>query len=95
MPTIYQITIIALLTAFIILGATKTEIRYKVRDAFDSLYLKRKIKLYVLIASMLNCDYCFSFWMSLLISIVAFIISRDTTWLLTPILSTPIARFLL
>lgn len=95
MPTIYQIVIVALLSAFIILGATKTGIRDKVRDIFDALYFTYEQKLFKLIASMLDCDYCFSFWMSLFICIIAFALTFDLTWLIVPVLSTPLTRFLL
>lgn len=95
MPTIHQIIFITLLSAFIILGAMKTEIRYKVRDIFDALYFTCERKLFKLIASMLDCDYCLSFWLSLSIAIIAFILTKDSSWLLTPFLATPLIRFLL
>lgn len=88
MPTIYQIIIAALTTAFIILFANKSEIRIKLRDWCD-------IKKLSLIAKMLDCDFCLSFWMNLLFAIVCTFISCDASWLFIPIFSTPLTRFLL
>lgn len=73
----------------------KTEYRYKVRDYFDVLFNRTGKKYFKLISDMLDCDYCLSFWVSLSIAIVAFILTLDYTWLITPILTTPLIRFLL
>lgn len=95
MPTIHQIILTTLLSAFIILGAMKTEIRYKIRDYFDILSNRTEKKQFKLVSDMLDCDYCLSFWLSLSIAITAFILTKDSSWLLTPFLAAPLIRFLL
>lgn len=48
-----------------------------------------------LISELLGCDYCLSFWIS---AIFAVSVSLATQWpeaLMIPVISTPIARFLL
>lgn len=86
---------IVLLAAFIILWAMKTEYRYKVRDYFDTLSNRTGKKYLKLVSNMLDCDYCLSFWVSLTIAVLAFAITHDYSWLLTPFLTTPLIRFLL
>jgi hypothetical protein len=87
MSTIYQTIIVALLAAFIILFIGKTEIRIKLRDFND------KHGLY-LIANMLDCDFCLSFWTCLFVTIgVSFIGYRPD--LLVVLCATPITRYLL
>ncbi len=88
MPTIYKIIIIALLVAFIILFANKSEIRIKLRDFCD----EHKMPL---IAKMLDCDFCLSFWAGVILSIAFAIATKDISCILIPFLSTPITRFLL
>lgn len=88
MPTIYQIIILALLASFILLFLTKTGYRYNLRDFY---YLAGFLK----IAKMLDCDFCFSFWLSLALAILLAILYRDLSWAAVPIFSTPLTRFLL
>lgn len=95
MPTIYKIIILSLLVTFIILLASKTEIRYKVRDYFDVIADKYKCEHIRLISKMLDCDFCFSFWLSLLVSSIFATFTADLNWLYIPFLSTPLTRFLL
>lgn len=95
MPTIYQIIHITLLSSFVILLATKTECRYKARDFFDVLSNRTRKKYLKLVSDMLDCDFCLSFWVSLIFAIVAFIITLDYSWLITPFLATSLIRFLL
>ena len=52
MPTIHQIIFVALFSAFIILGAMKTEIRYKIRDYFDILSNRTEKKQFKLVSDM-------------------------------------------
>lgn len=87
MPTIYQIVILALITAFIVLVMSKTEARYKLRDWCDEKGLKQ-------IAKMFDCDFCLGFWSAVAIAIVITIITADIGWLTAPILSAPLTRFL-
>lgn len=88
MPTIYQIIIVALAAAFIVLVAIKTQTRYKVRDLCDVHGLK-------LIAQMLDCDFCFGFWSGVAVAIVLSIITLDLTWITVPIFSSPLTRYLI
>ena len=85
MPTIHQIIFTTLLSAFIILGAMKTEIRYKIRDYFDILSNRTEKKQFKLVSDMLDLS----------IAIIAFILTKDSSWLLTPFLAAPLIRFLL
>lgn len=87
MPTIYQIVILALIAAFIVLVMSKTEARYKLRDRCDEKGLKQ-------IAKMLDCDFCFGFWSAVVVAIVITIVTADVGWLVSPFLSAPITRFL-
>lgn len=88
MPTIYQIIITALIASFLILFATTSNIRYLIRDWCD-------VKKLSLIAKMLDCDFCFSFWANFIIAVILAIIMQDTSYLFIPMFSTPITRFLL
>lgn len=88
MPTLYQIILVALAASFIILFATKTEIRYSARDFCDSKKLS-------IIAEMLDCDLCLSFWMSLIVSIIFTLVTKDVQFIFASLFAAPIARFLL
>ena len=87
MPTIYQTVIVALLAAFTILVLSKTSIRYKLRDICDTKKLKY-------ISKMLDCDFCFGFWLAVLIAVICFAITLQHSWLIAPFLSAPITRLL-
>ena len=87
MPTIYQIIVLALIAAFIVLVMRTTETRYKLRDWCDEKGLKQ-------IAKMFDCDFCLGFWSAVAIAIVITVITADIGWLTTPILSAPLTRFL-
>lgn len=88
MPTIYQIILIALLTTFVILFLHKI-------GAIEYLRNKACKEELELIAKLLECDFCMCFWTSLVISCVASLITHDNSWIVIPVLSTPISRFLL
>lgn len=88
MSEIYKIILVALAAAFVILVSTKNGSRERVRDICD-------LKKAHIIANMLDCDLCFSFWVSVAICIMQTLVSGDTSWLIVPIFSTPITRFLL
>ena len=88
MPTVYQIIVLALLAAFILLLLTKTGWRYALRDHYDLTGFSR-------IAKMLDCDFCFSFWLSLILALVLAILYQDLAWVMAPIFSVPLTRFLL
>lgn len=87
MPTIYQIIVLALIAAFIVLVMSKTETRYKLCDWCDEKGFKQ-------IAKMFDCDFCFGFWSAVVVAIVITIVTADVGWLISPILSAPITRFL-
>lgn len=87
MPTIYQIIVLALIAAFIVLVMSKTETRYTLRDLCDEKGLKQ-------IAKMFDCDFCFGFWSAVVVAIVITTVTADVGWLVSPILSAPITRFL-
>lgn len=78
---------IALFSAFIILTLSKMGIRYWLRDQCDEIG-------FTLIAKMLDCDFCLSFWLSLLISVAMVYITLDPSWFFIPVFATPIIRFI-
>lgn len=88
MPTIYQIVMTALFAAFIILVITKNGFRYTIRDLCDKFNFS-------IFAKMIDCDLCFSFWLSLFICLILAYLLYDISFLIVPIFSTPITRFLL
>lgn len=87
MSTIYQTMIVALSAAFIILVLSKTNVRYELRDLCDTKKLK-------CISKMLDCDFCFSFWLAVLIAVICSAITLQCNWLITPFLSAPLTRLL-
>lgn len=48
-----------------------------------------------LISQLFDCDFCLSFWMSLILAIILAIFFEEIIILFIPILSTPITRFLI
>lgn len=85
MSTICYITfIIALTVAFIILLIGKLGLR--------NYLIARAPKL---ISELLECDFCLSFWLSLILACILAIIIGDINIIFIPVLSTPIIRFLL
>lgn len=88
MPTIYQIIITALAATFIVLFATVSDVRYEIRDWCD-------IKKLSLIAKMLDCDFCLSFWTNIIVAIILAIVIQDANYIFVPMFSAPITRFLL
>lgn len=87
MSTIYQIIVVSLLSAFIILVMNKSEMRDKLRD-YNCRIANFKI------AKMLECDFCFGFWIAVVIATILSVITFDTSWMLVPFMSAPITRFL-
>lgn len=92
MSEIYKIialaVIVGLSVAFFVLFANKTSLRYFMRD-----YLG--LKGINLIAKMLDCDLCLCFWLSFIVSLILGLTYLEPCTIVIPILSTPIARFLL
>lgn len=74
----------ACMTAFIIILIGKLRIR--------EIIVCRAPKL---ISQLFNCDFCISFWLSLIISIIFVFIERNISILFVPLVSTPIARVLI
>ena len=47
------------------------------------------------ISQMAQCDFCLSFWTSLLLVFVIVDVTDDTSYMTIPLVSTPIARLML
>ena len=88
MPTLYQIVLIALFSAFIELYMSKSCFRYWLRDQCD--YMG-----FTFVAKMLDCDFCLGFWLSVIISIAMVLITLDPSYIYVPVFATPIIRFLI
>ena len=87
MSTIYFVSIaiiVACISAFIILFAGKTGIRNEI--------IARAPKL---ISQMFGCDFCLSFWTSLILAIILAIFFGEMSVIFIPIISTPITRILI
>ena len=90
MSTVYFITLlsaliyIALAAAFIILLIGKLGIR-------DNIIAKSP----KLISQLFDCDFCLSFWASLILAVILVIFFREMNILFIPIISTPITRILI
>lgn len=75
---------IALAAAFVILLIGKLGIR-------DNIIAKAP----KLISQLFDCDFCLSFWTSLILAIILAIFFREMNILFIPIISTPITRILI
>lgn len=90
MSTVYFITLlsaliyIALAAAFVILLIEKLGIR-------DSIVVNAP----KLISQLFDCDFCLSFWMSLILAVILAIFFDEFSILFIPIISTPITRILI
>lgn len=90
MSTVYFITLlsaliyIALAAAFVILLIGKLGIR-------DNIITKAP----KLISQLFDCDFCLSFWTSLILAVILAIFFREMNILFIPIISTPITRILI
>lgn len=90
MPTIYFITMlwalicIALIAAFSILLIGKLGIR-------DAIIAKAP----KLISQLFGCDFCLSFWVSLVLAVILAVFFGEMSLLFVPLLSTPITRMLI
>ena len=87
MPTLYQTIIVALTAAFIILFLNKIGYRIKFRDWND----KKGISI---VADMLDCDFCFSFWTCLVVALCLWIFGYEEH-VLVLFCAPPITRYLL
>ena len=75
---------IALVAAFVIMLIGKLGIRNSV--------IARAPKL---ISQLFDCDFCLSFWVSVILAVILAIFFREMTILFIPIISTPITRILI
>ena len=87
MSTVYKAIVIALMAAFVILFLGKTGLRIKFRDYYD------KIGISVL-ADMLDCDFCLSFWTCLVIAMFLWTFGYKPDFLVL-FCAPPITRYLL
>lgn len=85
MLQINTLYIVALIATFLILLIRRIGLADKIVE-------RSKVKL---ISELFSCDYCLSFWTSLIISAFYAVIFKDITYLVYAILATPIVRFLL
>ena len=88
--TVMFILLTALFAAFIILLSTKTGIRDKVRDWLD----RKQTKWAKVIASAIDCDFCLSFWVCVILVVCALLAGLSVAYI-TPFCAAPITRFLL
>lgn len=90
MSTVYFITMLSALiyisssAAFAILLAERLSIRDKIVAEAPKL-----------ISQLFECDFCLSFWTSLILAIILAIIFNEMSIIFIPIVSTPITRILL
>lgn len=84
MSEICTIIEIALLSAFFILLAGKTGVREKI-----------VCKAPKLISELFSCDFCLSFWTSVVFAFLFAIFLAEPVILLCPLFSTPITRVLI
>ena len=87
MPTLYQIALTALFSAFVELFISVSGLRYWLRDQCDDMGFTFFVK-------MLECDFCLGFWLSVIISIIMVLVTLDPLYLLVPVFATPITRML-
>ena len=85
MSALHQVIFIALAAAFIILFIDKVGLRGKVIE-------KCPIEL---ISKMFECDFCISFWTSVILAVIIAIISNNVIAIAYPVFTTPIVRLLL
>lgn len=77
--------IIACISAFIILFLTRIGLREKV-------VVLSPIRL---LSELFSCDFCLSFWIGLIITIIFIVVSGNFSLFLCTIITPPITRFLI
>jgi hypothetical protein len=85
MPTLTQIIMVSLITTFSILLIGKIGLRDAIIEYSPIL----------LISKLFDCDFCLSFWTSMLFSIICVCSTNDLSFMFVPFFSAPIVRFLL
>lgn len=88
MSEIYQITVISTIAAFIILFLGKTGWRNRIRDYYDKVGIG-------IIADMLDCDFCLSFWTCFILILLITALTGDKSWYIAVFCAPPITRVLL
>jgi hypothetical protein len=85
METLANIICLSLLAAFMILLITKLGIREWVQTFGSKLFAK-----------LFSCDFCLSFWVSVILSVIFYtFVNRDLECIIYPLLATPIIRRLI
>lgn len=81
---ISNIIVVSLLSAFCLILAKKWG------------YVERmQISKNEILSELAHCDFCLSFWMCWIVSLVGLAITRDLSFLAIPFCSTPITRCIL
>lgn len=80
-----RVIFLALAVSFLILLFDKWGLRNHIIE-------KTRVKF---IADLFSCDFCLSFWVSVLVSSICIIAGGDTSFLIYPFLATPIVRVLI
>lgn len=47
------------------------------------------------VSQMSRCDFCLSFWLNLVFSIILVLVTNELTYIFTPFFSTPLSRHVL
>ena len=84
MPTLYQIIIAALISAFVVLFLDRTGVR-------DYVIERAKIKV---VSEAFACLFCLCFWVNFIVCVFMLIFTNDAAYAYLYFLSTPITRFL-
>ena len=79
-----SVLLVALLSAFIVIVLTKWKIREYIQVHGGNFFGK-----------MADCDFCFGFWIAVLLSVGAAIAVGDCSFLFVPLFSAPITRYIL
>lgn len=79
-----MVILVALLAAFIFMLLEKTGVR-------SYIILHSKVKI---IAALFDCDFCLSFWIAAIISVVLALLSGNLAFVVICFMSAPLTRFL-
>ena len=90
MSTVYFITLLSALICIVLAAAFAIMLIGKlgIRDSIIAKAPK-------LISQLFDCDFCLSFWTSLILAVILAIFFNEFSILLIPIVSTPITRILI
>lgn len=84
MNFVLSVVLVALLSAFVVIVLTKWQIREFIQVHGGNFF-----------GRMADCDFCFGFWIAVLLSVGATCTVGDCRLLLIPLFSAPITRILL